>query len=78
MLVAIIDNIRPKKLNPHFQIKVIEVKSIILTTLICLFPVKKNLPLKFQTLLKSRPGIEPIIAHLNNDHRLGRNYLLER
>lgn len=37
---------------------------------------KKNLPLRFQKLLKSRPAIEPIIGHLKNDHRLGRNYLL--
>lgn len=37
---------------------------------------KKNLPPRFKKLLKSRPAIEPIIGHLKNDHRLGRNYLL--
>lgn len=37
---------------------------------------KKNLPLRFKKLLKSRPAIEPIIGHMKNDHRLGRNYLL--
>jgi IS5 family transposase len=37
---------------------------------------KKNLPLRFKKLLKGRSGIEPIIGHLKNDHRLGRNYLL--
>jgi IS5 family transposase len=39
---------------------------------------KKNLPLRFNRLLKSRPAIEPIIGHLKNDHRLSRNYLLGR
>lgn len=37
---------------------------------------KKNLPLRLKQLLKSRAAIEPIIGHLKNDHRLGRNYLL--
>ena len=37
---------------------------------------KKNLPLRFKKLLKSRSVIEPIIGHMKNDHRLGRNYLL--
>ena len=37
---------------------------------------KKNLPLRFKKLLKSRPAIEPIIGHMKNDHRLSRNYLL--
>lgn len=37
---------------------------------------KKNLPLHLKKLLKSRPAIEPVIGHLKNDHRLGRNYLL--
>jgi len=37
---------------------------------------KKNLPLRFKKLLKSRPAIEAIIGHMKNDHRLGRNYLL--
>ena len=37
---------------------------------------KKNLPFRFRKLLKSRPAIEPIIGHMKNDHRLGRNYLL--
>lgn len=37
---------------------------------------KKNLPMKFQKLLKGRSAIEPVIGHLKNDFRLGRNYLL--
>jgi len=37
---------------------------------------RKNLPLRLKKLLKSRSAIEPIIGHLKNDHRLGRNYLL--
>lgn len=37
---------------------------------------KKNLPLRLKKLLKGRSGIEPIIGHLKNDHRLCRNYLL--
>jgi len=37
---------------------------------------KKNLPIRFQKLLKSRSAIEPIIGHMKNDHQLGRNYLL--
>jgi len=37
---------------------------------------RKNLPLRFSKLLKSRPAIEPIIGHLKNGHRLSRNYLL--
>jgi IS5 family transposase len=37
---------------------------------------RKNLPLRFKKLLKGRTAIEPIIGHLKNDHRLGRNYLL--
>lgn len=37
---------------------------------------KKNLPHRFKKLLKGRAGIEPIIGHLKNDHRLSRNYLL--
>jgi IS5 family transposase len=36
------------------------------------------LPSRFKKLLKSRPAIEPIIGHLKNEHRLGRNYLLGR
>lgn len=37
---------------------------------------KKNLPKPFKKLLKGRSGIEPIIGHLKEDHRLSRNYLL--
>jgi transposase, IS5 family len=37
---------------------------------------KKNLPVSLKKLLKGRSGIEPIIGHLKQDHRLGRNYLL--
>ena len=37
---------------------------------------RKNLPLRLKKLLKGRSGIEPIIGHLKNDHRLGKNYLL--
>ena len=37
---------------------------------------KKNLPSHFKKLLKGRSGIEPIIGHLKQDHRLSRNYLL--
>jgi IS5 family transposase len=37
---------------------------------------KKNLPRRLRKLLKGRSGIEPIIGHLKNDHRLSRNYLL--
>ena len=37
---------------------------------------KKNLPIPLKKLLKSRSGIEPIIGHLKQDHRLNRNYLL--
>jgi IS5 family transposase len=37
---------------------------------------KKNLPLRFKKLLKGRSGIEPVIGHLKNEHKLGRNYLL--
>ena len=37
---------------------------------------RKNLPRKLKSLLKGRSGIEPIIGHLKNDHRLSRNYLL--
>lgn len=37
---------------------------------------KKNLPIRYQKLLKGRSAIEPIIGHMKNDHRLGRNYLL--
>ena len=37
---------------------------------------RKHLPLRLKNLLKGRSGIEPIIGHLKNDHRLGRNYLL--
>jgi len=39
---------------------------------------KKNLPLRFNKLLNRRSAIEPIIGHMKNDHRLGRNYLLGR
>lgn len=39
---------------------------------------KKNLPLRLKKLLKARSAIEPIIGHMKNDHRLGRNYLLGR
>jgi IS5 family transposase len=37
---------------------------------------QKNLPRSLNKLLKGRSGIEPIIGHLKNDHRLGRNHLL--
>jgi len=37
---------------------------------------RKNLPLRMKQLLKGRTAIEPIIGHLKNDHRLGRNHLL--
>jgi len=37
---------------------------------------RKHLPLRFKKLLKGRSGIEPVIGHMKNDHRLGRNYLL--
>lgn len=37
---------------------------------------KKKLPKTFKKLLKGRSGIEPIIGHLKEDHRLSRNYLL--
>lgn len=37
---------------------------------------KKHLPVALQKLLKGRNGIEPIIGHLKQDHRLSRNYLL--
>jgi len=37
---------------------------------------KKRLPKPFKKLLKGRSGIEPIIGHLKEDHRLSRNYLL--
>lgn len=37
---------------------------------------KKNLPLPLKKLLKGRSGIEPIIGHLKQEHRLDRNYLL--
>jgi len=37
---------------------------------------RKNLPRQLSKLLKGRSGIEPIIGHLKNDHRLSRNYLL--
>lgn len=37
---------------------------------------RKNLPISIKKLLKGRSGIEPIIGHLKQDHRLDRNYLL--
>jgi IS5 family transposase len=37
---------------------------------------RKNLPVSIKKLLKQRSGIEPIIGHLKQDHRLDRNYLL--
>lgn len=37
---------------------------------------RKNLPRYLSKLLRSRPAIEPIIGHMKNEHRLGRNYLL--
>jgi len=37
---------------------------------------KKRLPNLLKKLLKGRSGIEPIIGHLKEDHRLSRNYLL--
>ena len=37
---------------------------------------KKNLPRSLTKLLKGRSGIEPIIGHLKQDHRLSRNHLL--
>jgi transposase, IS5 family len=39
-------------------------------------PGKKNLPPALKKLLKGRNGIEPIIGHLKQDHRLSRNFLL--
>ncbi len=30
----------------------------------------------FKKLLKGRSGIEPIIGHIKNDHRMAKNYLL--
>lgn len=37
---------------------------------------KKNLPPLLKKLLKGRSGIEPVIGHLKQDHRLERNHLL--
>lgn len=37
---------------------------------------KKNLPNSIKKLLKGRSGIEPIIGHLKQEHRLEKNYLL--
>lgn len=37
---------------------------------------EKNERKQFKKLLKGRSGTEPIIGHLNEDHRLSRNYLL--
>lgn len=37
---------------------------------------KKNLPLPLKKLLKGRSGIESIIGHLKQEHRLNRNHLL--
>ena len=37
---------------------------------------RRNLPARLKKLLKGRSGIEPIIGHLKQDHRLNRNYLL--
>lgn len=37
---------------------------------------KKNLPTPIKKLLTGRSGIEPIIGHLKQEHRLERNYLL--
>ena len=37
---------------------------------------KKNLPCSIKKLLKGRNGIEPIIGHLKQDHRLNKNFLL--
>ena len=37
---------------------------------------RRNLPARLKKLLKGRSGIEPIIGHLKQDHRLSRNYLL--
>jgi IS5 family transposase len=37
---------------------------------------KKNLPPDLKRLLKKRPGIEPIISHLKQDHLLNKNHLL--
>ena len=37
---------------------------------------KKNLPRGLKKLLQGRNGIEPIIGHLKQDHRLSKNYLL--
>jgi len=36
----------------------------------------KRLPMGLKKLLRARSGIEPIIGHLKEDHRLDRNYLL--
>lgn len=36
----------------------------------------KRLPFSLKKLLRARSGIEPIIGHLKEDHRLNRNYLL--
>jgi len=36
----------------------------------------KRLPVSLKKLLRARSAIEPIIGHLKEDHRLGRNYLL--
>lgn len=36
----------------------------------------KRLPIALKKLLRARSGIEPIIGHLKEDHRLDRNYLL--
>ena len=36
----------------------------------------KRLPISLKRLLRARSGIEPIIGHLKEDHRLDRNYLL--
>lgn len=37
---------------------------------------RKNLPRPLKKLLKARSAIEPVIGHLKQEHRLGRNYLL--
>ena len=37
---------------------------------------RKNLPRRLQRLRKRRSAIEPLIGHMKNDGRLGRNYLL--
>lgn len=36
----------------------------------------KRLPMALKKLLRARSGIEPIIGHLKEDHRLNRNFLL--